>query len=104
MRRSLSPGRWHILLPLDDCLSALRPRIPHLTRSGLQRCLKRHGISRLLDVDGDKPKRSMFKAYPIGYVHIDIALVSTGQGKRHLFFAIDRTSKFAFVQLHEKAT
>lgn len=52
--------------------------------------LQRHGISRLPDVDGDKPKRSRFKAYPIGYFHIDIAQVSTEQGKLHLFVAIDR--------------
>ena len=55
-------------------------------------------------MDGDKPKRSWFKTYPIDYVHIDIAQVSTEQGKLHLFVAIDRTSKFAFVQPHEKAT
>ncbi|MDR7038326.1 IS30 family transposase [Methylobacterium sp. BE186] len=96
--------RRHTLLPLDDCLYALQPTIPHLTRSSLHRCLQRHGISRLADVDGDKPKRSRFKAYPIGYFHIDIARVSTEQGKLHLFVAIGRTSKFAFVQLHEKAT
>jgi len=96
--------RRHTLLPLDDCLYALQPSLPHLTRSSLHRCLQRHGISRLPDVDGDKPKRSRFKAYPIGYFHIDIAQVSTEQGKLHLFVAIDRTSKFAFVQLHEKAT
>ena len=96
--------RRHTLLPLDDCLYALQPTIPHLTRSSLHRCLRRHGFSRLPDLDGDKPKRSKFKAYPIGYFHIDIAQVSTEQGKLHLFVAIDRTSKFAFVQLHEKAT
>lgn len=96
--------RRHTLLPLDDCLYALQPSLPHLTRSSLHRCLQRHGISRLPDVDGAKPKRSRFKAYPIGYFHIDIAQVSTEQGKLHLFVAIDRTSKFAFVQLHEKAT
>ena len=95
--------RRHTLLPLDDCLYALQPTIPQLTRSSLYRCLQRHGISRLPDVGGDKPKRSRFKAYPIGYFHIDIAQVSTEQGKPHLFVAIDRTSKFAFVQLHEKA-
>src|SRR5580698_9241841 len=39
--------RRHTLLPLDDCLYALQPTIPHLTRSSLHRCLKRHGISRL---------------------------------------------------------
>ncbi|ABY28569.1 integrase, catalytic region [Methylorubrum extorquens PA1] len=89
--------RRHTLLPLDDSLYALQPTLPHLTRSSLHRCLQRHGISRLPDVDGDKPKRSLFKAYPIGYFHIDIAQVRTEEGKLHLFVAIDRTSKFAFV-------
>jgi hypothetical protein len=36
--------RKHTLLPLDDCLYALQPTIPHLTRSSLHRCLQRHGI------------------------------------------------------------
>ena len=45
--------RRHTLLPLDDCLYALQPTIPHLTRSSLHRCLKRHGISRLPQVEGE---------------------------------------------------
>jgi len=44
--------RRHTLLPLDDCLYALQPTIPHLTRSSLHRCLQRHGISRLPDAEG----------------------------------------------------
>lgn len=94
--------RKHTLLPLDDCLYALQPTIPHLTRSSLHRCLQRHGISRLPDIKGDKPKKK-FKAYPIGYFHVDIAEVRTEEGKLHLFVAIDRASKFAFVQLAERA-
>jgi hypothetical protein len=96
--------RRYTLLPLDDCLYALQPTIPHLTRSSLHRCLQRHGIGRLPDVEGDKPARKKFKSYPIGYFHVDIAEVRTEQGKLHMFVAIDRTSKFAFVELHEKAT
>src|SRR5215212_9020079 len=96
--------RRHTLLPLDDCLYALQATIPHLTRLSLHRCLQRHGIARLPDTDGDKPKRSRFKAYPIGYFHIDIAEVHTEEGRLYLFVAIDRTSKFAFAELHEKAT
>jgi transposase len=96
--------RRYTLLPLDDCLYALQPTIPHLTRSSLHRCLQRHGISRLPDVEGDKPAKNKFKSYPIGYFHIDVAEVRTEQGKLHMFVAIDRTSKFAFVELHEKAT
>ena len=96
--------RRHTLLPLDDCLYALQPAIPHLTRSSLHRCLQRHGMSRLPETEGAKPSKKRFKAYPIGFFHIDIAEVRTEQGKLHLFVAIDRTSKFAFVELHEKAT
>jgi transposase InsO family protein len=96
--------RRHTLLPLDDCLYALQATIPHLTRSSLHRCLQRHGISRLPDVEGDRPMRKKFKSYPIGYFHIDLAEVRTEQGRLYLFVAIDRTSKFVFVQLHEKAT
>jgi len=96
--------RRYTLLPLDDCLYALQPTIPHLTRSSLHRCLQRHGIGRLPAVEGDKPQRKKFKTYPIGFFHIDIAEVRTEQGKLHMFVAIDRTSKFAFVELHEKAT
>lgn len=91
--------RRHTLLPLDDCLYALQPSIPHLTRSALHRCLQRHGISRLPDVEGDKPKRHKFKRFSIGFFHIDIAEVQTAEGKLFLFVGIDRTSKFAVVQL-----
>jgi transposase len=73
--------RQHTLLPLDDCLYALQATIPHLTRSGLHRCLQRHGIARLPSVDGDKPARKKFKAYPIGFFHIDIAEVQTAEDK-----------------------
>src|SRR5947209_19789888 len=93
----------HTLLPLDDCLYALQATIPHLTRSSLHRCLQRHGIGRLPTLEGAKPAKKAFKAYPIGFFHIDIAEIQTAEGKLYLFVAIDRTSKFAFVQLVEKA-
>ena len=82
--------RRHTLLPLDDCLYALQPTIPHLTRSSLHRCLQRHGISRLPEVEGSKPSKKKFKAYPIGYFHIDLAEVRTAEGKLYLYVAIDR--------------
>lgn len=95
--------RRHTLLPLDECLFALQPSIPHLTRSALHRCLQRHGISRLPDVEGDKLKRQKFKRYPIGFFHIDIAELQTVEGKLYLFVGIDRTSKFAVTHLVDKA-
>jgi hypothetical protein len=35
-------------------------------------------------------------------LHIDLAEVRTAQGKIYLIVALDRTSKFAFVEMHEK--
>ena len=96
--------RRHTLLPLDDCLYALQPTLPRLTRSSLHRCLQRHGVARLPETDGERPKRSRFKAYPIGYVHVDIAEVHTEAGRLYLFVAVDRTSKLAYAELHERAT
>ena len=43
--------------------------LPELTRSSLQR----HRISRLPDVDRDRPRRKKFKRSPIGCFHIDRA-------------------------------
>jgi transposase InsO family protein len=95
--------RRHTLLPLDDCLYALQSTVPHLTRSALHRCLVRHGISGLPAIEGDKPQKKQFKPYPIGYCHIDSAEVRTEEGKLYLFVAIDRTSKFAYAELHTEA-
>lgn len=96
--------RRHTLLPLDDCLYALQPTIAHLSRSALHRCLQRHGISRL-PLEGtplDEPKKR-FKAYPIGFVHIDFAEVRTAEGKIYLFVAIDRTSKWVHAEIFDTA-
>src|SRR6516164_10745763 len=95
--------RRHTLLPLDDCLYALQPTIPHLTRSSLHRCLQRHGISRLPQVAGEASPKRKFKAYPIGFFHVAIAEVQTAQGKLYLLVAIDRASKFAAARLVDKA-
>jgi hypothetical protein len=56
--------RRHTLLPLDDCLYALQPTIPYLTGSSLHRCLQRHGISRLPDMEG--PSRDIALQYTAG--------------------------------------
>ena len=81
-------------LPL--CLAG---EIPHLTRSSLHRCLKRHAISRLPEIAGDKVTKKPFKRYPLGNFHLDIAEVRTKEGKLYLFVAIDRTSKFVFAHM-----
>jgi len=94
--------RRKTLLPLDDILGSLRETIHNLSRSALHRCLQRHAISRLPATDrAEKPKR--FKSYDIGYVHIDSCELKLAAGKLVLFLAIDRVSKFTYVEFHEQA-
>ena len=47
-------------------------------------------------------QKEEIQKYPIGYCHIDIAEVATEEGKLRLFVAIDRTCKFAYVELYDK--
>ena len=63
----------------EERLYALQPTIPHLTRSSLHRCLQRHDISRLPEIEGDTPAKKKFKDYPLGYFHVDIAEVQTAE-------------------------
>lgn len=94
--------RQYTLLPLDDCLEALQTAIPKLTRSSLHRLLQRHGISQL--PRGTIGKSTGLQQYSIGYFHMNIAELRTEDGKLYIFMAIDRVTKFACVELHDKAT
>ena len=94
--------RQRTLLPLDDVMGCLRDSIPKLTRSSLHRCLERHGISRL-PASETKTKRGRFAETTIGYVHIDSCELRHADGKLHMFLAIDRVSKFTFVEFYDKA-
>jgi transposase-like protein len=94
--------RQKTLLPLDDLLGCLKDTIPNLSRSALHRCLQRHGISRL-PVEETAEKRKRFKTYEIGYVHIDSCELRHADGKLVMFLAIDRVSKFTYVEFHDKA-
>ena len=103
--------RRRTLLPLDDVrrssrndvLGCLRDSIPKLTRSSLHRCLERHGISRLPENPDKASKRGKFAETTIGYVHIDISELRLAQGKLNMVLAIDRVSKFTYVELRDDA-
>lgn len=74
----------------------MQSSIPELIRSSLSACSRRHNISHLPEVEGEKPAGRKFAKYPIGNKHIDIAEVRTEESRLYLFVAIDRTSKFAY--------
>ena len=60
-------------------------------------------MRRIRNRSSESISRRTFKSYPLGYFHVDIAEVQTAEGKLYLFVAIDRTSKFVYVELHQKA-
>ena len=67
--------RTTLLVSLDDLLAVVREFLnPNASRSGLDRCLRRHGVGNLRDLKAKapKPKHSAFKAYEPGYLHIDV--------------------------------
>ncbi|EAR22704.1 IS481 family transposase [Nitrococcus mobilis] len=98
--------RRTLQLPLDDLLVVVREFLnPGVSRSGLDRCLRRHGVSRLADLrPAEQAKRpsKAFKAYRPGYVHIDykyLPQMPDETARRYLFVAIDRASRWVYLEL-----
>jgi transposase-like protein len=89
---------------LDDCFICLRDKIPLLSRSNLYRCLKRNNLNILPKEESGKIIKKPFKEYQLGYFHIDITSILIKGQKLYLFVAIDRTSKYAYFELHEHQT
>ena len=58
----------------------------------------------MLPKEKAKKEKKKFKIYPIGCFHVDIAEVQAEEDRLYLFSAIDRTSKFAYAELHDEAT
>jgi len=102
--------RRTLLLPLDDLLAVTHEFISaDVSRSGLDRCLGRHGVGKLRDLLPAAPKQAHkpFKDYEPGFVHIDVKYLPQmpGQSKRrYLFVAIDRATRWVFVQIKPNKT
>ncbi len=96
--------RQSLLLPLDDLLAVTREFLnPDVSRSGLNRCLRRHGVASLkaLLPPVEKTKYKPFKAYEPGFLHVDVKYLPAieGEPRRYLFVAIDRATRWVYVAL-----
>ncbi|MBL4543717.1 MAG: transposase [Rhodobacteraceae bacterium] len=102
--------RRTLLLPLDDLLAVVRAFLnPNVSRSGLDRCLRRHGAGNLRDLKPKEPKpaHKPFKAYEPGYLHIDVKYLpqmADEERRRYLFVAIDRATRWVFVRIYPAKT
>lgn len=99
--------RRTLYLPLDDLLVVVREFIhPELSRSALDRLLRRHGLSQLRDLmpqseSHDTAQPKTFKDYTPGFVHIDIKYLPQmpdERQRRYLFVAIDRASRWVYLE------
>ena len=101
-----------LLPPLDDLLVVAREFVcPDLSRSALDRCLRRHGVARLADLlpeaEGKPPLPKTFKDYAPGFVHVDIKYLPQMPDEaehRYLFAAIDRASRWVYVEIRPDKT
>ena len=93
------------LLPLDDVLGCLRETHPQaLSRSALHRCLQRHGISRLPEARRRRPSASASPRPTRSATSTStVCELRHADGKLIMFLAIDRVSKFTYVEFHDSA-
>lgn len=102
--------RKALLLPLDDLLAVVREFLnPRASRSGLDRCLRRHGVGNLqrLNPKEPRPSHGTFKAYEPGYLHVDVKYLpqmADEDRRRYLFVAIDRATRWVFVRIYPAQT
>jgi hypothetical protein len=104
--------RRFTLIPLDDLLAVLREFINHaISRAGLDRCLRRHGVGSLRDMQaqareaaGEAPKPAKtFKDYAPDFAHADIKYLPQmpdEAARRYLFVAIDRATRWVFLRVY----
>ena len=97
-------------MSLHGLLAVVREFLnPNVSRSGLDRCLRRHGVGSLRDLKAkdERPKHSGFKAYEPGYIHIDVKYLpqmANETSRRYLFVAIDRARRFVLNAVYRNKT
>jgi transposase InsO family protein len=101
--------RQSLLLPLDDLLAVTREFLsPAVSRSGLDRCRRRHGVASLktLVPPAEKTKIKPFKAYEPEFLRVDVKYLPAidGEPRRYLFVAIDRATRWVSVSLKSNRT
>ncbi|MBK8636779.1 MAG: IS481 family transposase [Chromatiaceae bacterium] len=104
--------RTTLFLSLDDLLAVTREFLnPAVSRSGMDRCLRRHGVSNLQALipqpeDEEQPKKT-FKDDVPGFIHADIKALPPlpdETAHRYLCVAIDRASRWIYVEIWGEKT
>jgi transposase InsO family protein len=96
--------------PLDDLTFVVTHFLPHLNRDAVYRILKAEGLNRLPPAEGSRKPHGTFKAYELGFVHLDVKHLPKLQDrdgvsrKRYLYVAIDRASRYVHLAVKDDET
>jgi hypothetical protein len=80
---------------IDDCYRALRGVIPHLSRSALHRCLKRHGLGR---IPRGNTQKLAFAEKPSTYFSMELYELPPNLGGGFLFLAVGDCNTLLFAE------
>lgn len=102
--------RKELQLPLDDIVYVINKCVNlNLTRSSIYRCLKRYNMSKLKDYTHEDKViqlKGKFneKDNECGFIHIDIKHLFYDQREKvFLYVAIDRATRYVYVELRDKS-
>ena len=92
--------RRGLALPLDDITEAMRRCLnPQLSRSGIHRCLQRHGLSARPTLEKTAAVPFHTDA-PAGFIHIDVKyLPPLNRRRSYAYVAIDRATRFVYLEI-----
>ena len=100
--------RTALRLPLDDLLAVVHEFLePSMSRSALDRLLRRRGVSRLASAEAAASTHKPFKAYEPGYVHVDVKYLpqmADETQRCYVFVAIDRATRWVFIAIKQQRT
>ena len=87
--------RRRMRFTIDDCFRGLKKAIPHLSRSALHRCLKRHGLGRIPAGNTQKLRPTAFHS---GYYSMEVYKLPPDLGGNFLLFAISDCNNFVLAK------
>jgi len=103
--------RRYLLLPLDHLLQVVREYIhPDISRSALDRCLRRNGVSSLKGlkpgVDDEARKQNPYKDYIPDFVHVSVNKLPDFEGEEgmYLFVGLDPEVRWVYVDIYKDKT
>ena len=97
--------RRTLWLPLDDLLMVVREFLnPKVSRSGLARCMNRHGVNKpTVEGSDSRATRKNFKSYFPGFIHMEtkcLPQMADETARQYLLVAIDRATRWVFMRIY----